>query len=58
MNRLSVNLDLLKSKVVLIVTGCVIVLLVVWWFAWMNPEANKLSTVQQQVSTDSLQVTH
>ncbi len=57
MNRLSINFDLLKSKVVLIVTCCVIVLLIVWWFAWMNPEANKLASVQQQVSTDSLQVT-
>ena len=49
----SADLDLLKSKVVLIVTGCVIVLLIVWWFAWMTPEASKLTTVQQQVTTDS-----
>ena len=33
MNRLQgINLGLLKSKVVLIVTGVVIVLLIVWWF--------------------------
>jgi Tfp pilus assembly protein PilO len=58
MNRLQdINFDLLKSKVVLIVTGIVIVLLVVWWFAWMTPEANKLSTVQQQIAQDNVTVT-
>jgi Tfp pilus assembly protein PilO len=58
MNRLrGLNFDLLKSKVVLIVTGVVIVLLVVWWFAWMTPEANKLTTVQQQVTSDQTTVT-
>ncbi len=47
MNRMrGFNLDLLKSKVVLGVAGGVIVLLIVWWFAWMTPESNKLSTVQ------------
>lgn len=58
MNRLQgVNIGLLKSKVVLIVTGIVIVLLLVWWFAWMTPEANKLSTVQQQIAQDNTTVT-
>ena len=58
MNRLQgINIDLLKSKVVLIVTGIVIVLLLVWWFAWMTPEANKLSTVQQQIAQDNTTVT-
>jgi Tfp pilus assembly protein PilO len=58
MNRLQgVSFGLLKSKVVLIVTGIVIVLLLVWWFAWMTPEANKLSTVQQQIAQDNTTVT-
>lgn len=58
MNRLpDINFGLLKSKVVLIVTGCVIVLLIVWWFAWMTPEASKLTTVQQQVTSDQTTVT-
>ena len=58
MNRLQgVNIGLLKSKVVLIVTGIVIVLLLIWWFAWMTPEANKLSTVQQQIAQDNTTVT-
>jgi Tfp pilus assembly protein PilO len=58
MNRLqAINLGLLKSKVVLIVTGIVIVLLLVWWFAWMTPEASKLTTVQQQVAADNTTVT-
>lgn len=53
MNRLqSINLDLFKSKVVLIVTAAVIVLLIVWWFAWMTPEGTKLTSVQQQQTTD------
>ena len=57
MNRLrSVNFDLLKSKVVLIVTASVLVLLLVWYFAWMSPEGAKLNTVQQQVTTDSAMV--
>jgi Tfp pilus assembly protein PilO len=58
MNRLQgIDLGLLKSKVVLIVVGVVIVLLLVWWFAWMTPEASKLTTVQQQVTADSTTVT-
>ena len=57
MNRLrSVNLDLLKSKVVLIVTASVLVLLLVWYFAWMSPEGAKLNTVQQQVTSDTAMV--
>ena len=32
-------------------------LLLVWWFAWMTPEANKLSTVQQQIAQDNTTVT-
>ena len=58
MNRLQgLNFDLLKSKVVIIVTGVLIVLLIVWWFAWMTPEANKLTTVQQQVTADQTTLT-
>jgi Tfp pilus assembly protein PilO len=58
MNRVQgLNFDLLKSKVILVVTGLVIVLLIVWWFAWMTPEASKLSTVQQQVTADTTTVT-
>jgi Tfp pilus assembly protein PilO len=54
MNRLQgINFGLLKSKVVLIVTGIVVVLLIVWWFAWMTPEANKLAAVQQQITADN-----
>jgi Tfp pilus assembly protein PilO len=57
MNRLgSINFDLLKSKVVLIVTGAVIVLLLVWWFAWMTPESNKLTAVRSQVTADQTAV--
>lgn len=57
MNRLrSLNLDLLKSKTVLIVAGGVIVLLLVWWFAWMAPEGNKLASVQAQVASDQTKV--
>jgi Tfp pilus assembly protein PilO len=58
MNRLQgINFGLLKSKVVLIVTGVVIVLLIVWWFAWMTPEASKLTTVQAQVTADNTTMT-
>ena len=51
-----ISLDLFKSKVVLLVTLGVIVLLIVWWFAWMAPEANKLASVNQQVSMDQTRV--
>jgi Tfp pilus assembly protein PilO len=51
------NLELLKSKVVLIVTGGIILLLIIWWFAWMTPESNKLATVQAQVASDQSRVT-
>lgn len=58
MNRLQgINFDMLKSKVVLITTGIVIVLLIVWWFAWMTPEASKLATVQQQIMADNTTAT-
>jgi Tfp pilus assembly protein PilO len=58
MNRLQgINFGLLKSKVVLIVTGVVILVLLIWWFAWMTPEASKLTTVQQQVTADNSTVT-
>ena len=57
MNRIrGFNLDLLKSKIVLGVAGGVIILLIVWWFAWMTPESNKLSTVQAQVTSDQTRV--
>ena len=57
MNRLrGANFDLLKSKVVLIVTASVVVLLLVWYFAWMSPEGSKLTSVQTQVTTDTSMV--
>lgn len=45
------KLDVLKRPVVLISIGVVIVLLVVWWFAWMSPEGNKLATDNAQITT-------
>lgn len=57
MNKLrGINLDLLKSKVVLAATLGIVVLLLVWWFAWMTPEANKLASVNQQISVDQTKV--
>ncbi|MGA2527562.1 MAG: type 4a pilus biogenesis protein PilO [Acidimicrobiales bacterium] len=52
----AINLDLLKSKVVLIITGSVILLLIIWWFAWMTPESNKLATVNSQIAADQTTV--
>jgi Tfp pilus assembly protein PilO len=43
------NLVLLKSKVVLIVTGAVILLLIVWWLVWMTPESNKLTKAEKKL---------
>jgi Tfp pilus assembly protein PilO len=58
MNRLrNFNFTTLKSKVILITVGGVIVLILVWWFAWMTPENNKLSAVQAQVTSDQAMVT-
>lgn len=54
MSRLrSISLDRFKSPVILGIVGGAIVLLVIWWFAWMVPEATKLNTVHQQQSQDA-----
>lgn len=51
MNRFGqVNFSRLRSPVTIGVIAGVIVLLIVWWFAWMTPEASKLTTVNQQAS--------
>lgn len=56
-NRLN-NLDLgrFRSPIVLGVIGGLILLLLIWWFAWMSPEANKLTTVQAQQTQLNQQV--
>ena len=40
------NLDLLKRPVVIVSLVAIVLLLGVWWFAWMSPESGKLSTLQ------------
>lgn len=44
----SINLNALKRPVVLITVGAVILVAILWWFLWMKPEGNKLSTAQSQ----------
>ena len=48
--------DLLKRPPVYGTIAGVIVLLLVWWFAWMSPEGNKLSTVNAQESSLQTQI--
>lgn len=60
MNRLKrlkgLSLDQVKSPIILGVIGGLIVLLLVWWFAWMAPEQHKLSSVRAQQSADQTTV--
>lgn len=48
------NIDLLKRPAVYGTIIGAIILLILWWFVWMSPEGNKLSTVKAQET--SLQV--
>lgn len=48
------NIDLLKRPAVFGTIVGAIVLLLLWWFVWMSPEGNKLSSVNAQQA--SLQV--
>ena len=48
MNLQSMNLNALKRPTVIITVVVVLVLAALWWFLWMAPEANKLSTVNNQ----------
>ncbi len=48
MNFQSINLNALKRPVVLITVAVVILVAVLWWFLWMQPEGTKLSTAQSQ----------
>lgn len=57
MTRLhSLNLDALKRPVILISLAAVVLLAAVWWFAWMTPEASKLSSVNAQIQSKTLQL--
>lgn len=44
----SINLNSFKRPVVLITIAAVILVAALWWFLWMQPEGNKLSTAQTQ----------
>lgn len=56
-NRLnSLNLGALRSPVILGVVGGMIVLIIIWWLAWMSPEASKLDTVKAQETSLQAQV--
>jgi Tfp pilus assembly protein PilO len=51
MNRLkSINFDIFKSRTLLLTVGGLVVLLLIWWFAWMSPESSKLNTVNAQAA--------
>lgn len=46
--NMNMNLDVLKRPAVFGTIAGVIVLLVIWWFAFMSPEGSKLSSVKAQ----------
>jgi Tfp pilus assembly protein PilO len=51
-----VTFDLLKRPPVYGTIAGVVVLLLVWWFAWMSPEGNKLASVNTQQSSLQSQI--
>src|ERR1700678_3966998 len=55
MNLKSMNFDLIKRPVTLITVGSVVVLALLWWVVWMSPQGSKLSTVNSQISTLTIQ---
>ncbi|MGH9304505.1 MAG: hypothetical protein ACRDZ5_08850, partial [Acidimicrobiales bacterium] len=58
MKRLSdLNLDVLRQRVVLVSVVAVLVIALIWWFAWMSPQGSKLSSVNAQASTKQQQLT-
>lgn len=48
--------DLVRKPLVIVSIAGTLVLLVVWWFAWMQPESHKLSGIQAQEQQDLQQV--
>jgi Tfp pilus assembly protein PilO len=52
-----VNVDLLKRPLVYGTIIGVVVLALIWWFAWMSPEASKLAGVNTQAAQAQAQIT-
>ena len=50
------NIDLLKRPAIFGTIIGAIVLLLLWWFVWMSPEGNKLSSVNAQESSLQAQI--
>jgi type IV pilus assembly protein PilO len=53
---MSLSLDLLKRPLVYGTLIGVVLIALVWWFAWMTPEANKLASANSQVQSDQSQI--
>ena len=56
MNLQSTKFDAVKRPVTLITAGSVLLLALLWWFLWMAPQGNKLTTVNSQNATLSTQL--
>jgi type IV pilus assembly protein PilO len=52
-----VNIDLLKRPAIFGTIIGVLVIALIWWFAWMSPEANKLANVNSQATLAQTQIT-
>lgn len=58
MNQLrSLNLDVVKRPRVLAAIGGILLLLIVFYFAWWSPEGHKLSSVKTQELSQATQIT-
>jgi Tfp pilus assembly protein PilO len=55
-NLQSTKFDAVKRPVTLITAGSVLLLALLWWFLWMSPQGNKLTTVTNQNATLSTQL--
>lgn len=51
------NVDLLKRPAVYGTIAGVVLIAIIWWFAWMSPEGNKLNGVNAQAQSAQNQIT-
>jgi type IV pilus assembly protein PilO len=51
-----VNLDIVKRPAIYGTIVGVLVIALIWWFAWMSPEGSKLTSVNHQAQTAQIEI--